>query len=93
MAVPLSPDHIHSFRRMKGERRYRCLHPDCNYIGTKEMIRGVRALCPYCHETYIVEGRLLELSKMHCAKCTRSSKQAILNKQQAVLDDVLGEVL
>ena len=93
MGVPLGKDHIHSFKRMKGERRYKCLNPSCNYIGTKEMIRGVRALCPYCRETYVLEGRLIELAKPHCANCTRSTKQEQLREQQAALDDVLEGIL
>lgn len=93
MSPPLDFNHIHSFKRLRKSKQYKCMHPDCNYLAAREIVKGKRALCPLCRETYILDGRLLDLATPHCANCTRSTKQEKLNKLQEGLESILDEVL
>ena len=93
MSPALNSDHIHLLHRIKKSKQYRCMHPDCSYIATRDIIKGKRALCPICRNTYILEGRLLELAKPHCNNCTRSTKQEKLNKLQEAIDDTLEDII
>lgn len=71
-------NHIHTYRRIKGkgETRYGCTDPDCSTQIQEKLLRGKRALCPYCSGEYILTTPMLKLALPHCG-CIRGKKQAI----------------
>jgi hypothetical protein len=93
MSPPLNSNHTHLLQKVRGTKQYKCMHPDCSYLASREIVKGKRVLCPICRETYILEGPLLQLAKPHCKGCTKSPKQEKLNKLQSELDNVLEEIL
>ena len=89
--MSLEKDHLHIYRRLKGSKDiYVCDHPDCTHQRTKEYIVGKRATCPYCHEPYILDRRILRLAVPHCEECTKGTSKSV---DSGKVDDIVSKVL
>jgi len=65
--------HVHTFERIKGKPdQYRCVHPDCSHINSKELMLGKRAKC-ICGQEFYLDRYQLKLKNPHCNDCSRST--------------------
>lgn len=60
-------DHLHNYERIGKTKRYKCTHPDCSHITTLEMIKGKRATCARCLESFVINTNSLRRKTLWCA--------------------------
>lgn len=66
---------IHTLRRVRGSKTiYQCVDPTCTWREHKQFLSGKLAICFRCNSEYLLDAYALQLSRPHCATCTRGEK-------------------
>lgn len=86
--------HLHTYERVKGSTtRYRCIHPDCTHFTLKSLLKGVRAVCNGCLESFIMSGESLRRVRPKCQNCIRSGKNHNKVKNLGPSEEAILEIL
>jgi hypothetical protein len=81
-----SKSHIHTYRRIKGDkRRMMCIDPDCSHTKPIAELWGKRSRCPRCREPWIMEATDLRWVLPTCPSCRNSEKGKRLKGQKKAL--------
>jgi hypothetical protein len=92
MSVTLSK-HIHEYERSKANKDiYRCIHPRCTHYHNREFLVGKEALCPMCHNAFILDWKQLKNKRPRCEFCRTSTKSQNLRNARKAAIAVLNEL-
>lgn len=71
--------HIHTYKQVRaGSNQFKCIHPECTHLNTKELIKGKIALCNGCTSEFILTAESLRRVYPKCSKCIKGLKDSIL---------------
>ena len=82
---------IHKYVRVKNGPKatkiyYKCAIPGCIHKVEKPFAVGRFSICNICNEQFVLDSVSLQLSKPHCARCTKSEKKDELNNLTSLVE-------
>jgi len=70
--------HLHTYKQVRaGSNQFKCIHPECTHLSTKDLIKGNLALCNGCANEFILTGEALRRVYPKCSNCIKGSKNSI----------------
>ncbi len=77
-------NHLHIYEQSRDNAKImRCIHPDCMHFTTRNHIRGKRAQCPDCGQSFILTPEFVRMKRPHCEACKNPNRQKAQLKQHS----------
>jgi hypothetical protein len=74
----LNKEHIHELQRTinkRGDKIWRCGHPDCFFKAGQAFVLGKRSICCKCHtNVFILDGERIRRKRPVCDECSWGPK-------------------
>ena len=84
---------LHTYKRSdRNKQIYKCLDPYCTHYTNKDFLENKAAICPKCHNEFLLTRKSLRARIPVCLMCSRSPKKHLLMASEDIIHETLKDL-
>ena len=92
--VTQSPSRMKIDKLIKGERAFKCAHPECSHYAQLSLVEGKMSSCNKCHTEFVLDTKAMALVKPLCINCRQDAEaleyQRLQKEMVNIIDDIFA---